>query len=93
MDHNTLVTIGIACMFALAWLGWARRCSCEKCAFHRNEDRMERLRAAETAEKYKADQATLRHDYEHKGGGFRDGDPDRFNCPDDTCARNPRRVD
>jgi len=52
---------------------------------------MKRLKRAEETAKYKKDQAALRHDYEHKGGGFRDGDPDRFNCPDDQCPRNPRK--
>jgi hypothetical protein len=35
-------------------------------------------------------QLELRHDVEHRGFGFRRGDPDRFACPDPACPRNPR---
>lgn len=66
-------------------------CRCEKCAFHTNERRMENLRRAEAAAKYAADQSSLRHDYEHKGGGFLPGDPDKFNCSVEGCPRN-RKV-
>lgn len=40
-DHNLLILCGIALMGVLAWLARYRPCSCEKCAFHVNEHRMD----------------------------------------------------
>lgn len=39
------------------------------------------------------DDVARRHDYDHKGGGFRPGDPDRYHCADESCKRNPRQLD
>lgn len=74
----SLLVVGAAAVLSL--LAWDRGCQCAKCAFHENEKRMARLRHKE-----------LNHDAEHKGFGFKAGDPDRQHCADDTCARN--RVD
>lgn len=82
IDHNTLVLIAISCMVWLAWLARMRTCTCEKCAFHQNEARVERLRKAERD-----------HDRQHKGDNF-GGSPDRFDCSDIHCPRNKmNRVD
>jgi hypothetical protein len=57
-------------------------CVCEKCAFHVNEVRMERAR-----------QRDLEHEYAHKGSGFRDTSPDKYDCPDPFCDRNRHQHD
>lgn len=89
--HNMFVLLALFAMTFIGALAWKKECDCGKCAFHANEKRMKRLKAQEESERYSKDQANLRHDYEHKGGGWRTGDPDRFNCADDTCPRNPRK--
>lgn len=68
------------------------RCSpespCPKCAFHVNEGRMRRYEA----DRARADEITrqqeLRHDAAHKGFGWATGGPDKYNCADESCARN-----
>ena len=63
----------------LLWVLPNSKCVCVKCAFHENERRMAALRQKEHD-----------HDVEHKGFGFRDITPDRFNCDDADCPRNAR---
>lgn len=75
-----LVVLVLICVSVLAALAWDHGCRCEKCSFHVNEQRIARLRADE-----------LRHDADHKGFGFKAGEPDRFSCGDDNCNRNPRK--
>lgn len=77
--HLALVAVG-----GLVVLLWAlpAPCRCEKCGFHVNERRLAALQQVET-----------KHDYEHKGPAFRNGDPDRYPCADDTCPRNPPARD
>ena len=68
-------------LVSLAYLWWwASRCRCGKCSFHENERRMAALKQVE-----------LRHDFMHKGIGFKDTDPDRYDCPDEACVRNKTR--
>ena len=55
------IYLGVLCLFALAWLARHRNCNCEKCAFHQNEARVERLRKKEQD-----------HDAEHNWGDCRD---------------------
>ena len=79
LTHLALIVAG-AVIGYLWW--WARECRCEKCAFHVNEARVARLRHAE-----------LKHDTAHKGFGFKDGAKDYLPCDDDTCPRNPKRLE
>lgn len=76
-----------ACCAYLLWL-IPGPCKCPKCAFHTNELNVARLKKAEELEEQRAKDEVLRHDYEHKGGSFLKGDPDRFNCHTETCERN-----
>lgn len=95
MTHEE--ALSFALLAALAWsfaiTYWARECRCAQCQFHVHERRVAAAKAKSEAETAARKQADLRHEYEHKGGGWQDGDPDRFDCRDDSCRRNRRRVD
>lgn len=73
------------------------RCSkdnpCAKCSYHVNEQRVARMEAERLRVEEQERQIVLRHDMEHKGAGALPRDPDKFSCSDETCARNPKRVD
>jgi hypothetical protein len=68
------------------------RCSkdnpCPKCAFHVNEQRMAKLEAEHQRVEEAKRQMELRHDAAHKGFGWALGEPDKYNCGDEACARN-----
>ena len=65
---------------ALAYTGWqGARCRCPDCGVHVQEERNRKLH-----------QAQLAHDTEHKGFGWRAGEPDRYRCHSDYCERNPK---
>lgn len=83
-DAVTVLQIALVFVGALAVILWMlpSPCSCEKCAFHVNEKRMERARQAEA-----------QHDIQHKGFGYRDGDPDIRDCRDSACSRNRNGVE
>jgi len=61
---------------------------CPKCAFHVNEQRVERLTAERERVEEQERQITLRHDAAHKGWGWAEDKPDRYNCTDEKCSRN-----
>ena len=67
--------VGAALLYALPG-----ECRCPSCPKHVRE-REEKTRR----------QVELQHDYQHKGGGFRPGDPDLYSRTDERCPRNPRR--
>lgn len=86
MTHNDLVALASIALFLLALIGWRTESdqACPECSHCKAKTRQ-----AERAKMQRAaDQAEFRHDYEHKGMGWRDGDPDRYDCPDLKCSRN-----
>lgn len=66
----------------------AAPCDCPKCAFHVNERRMKGYEADRKRQESAELQTRLRHDAAHKGWGWAPGDPDKFNCEAEDCARN-----
>lgn len=90
MTHEVALSLALA--VALGVIAWARwylsECRCASCQFHIHERRVAAETAKRAAEVEAKRQADLGHEYAHKGGGFQDGDPDRFNCHDDECRRN-----
>lgn len=75
--HNSWVMLAAAALLWLAWMARWRPCRCEKCAFHQNEARVERLKQAER-----------KHDALHKGFGYTQSTPDLYKCSDPECYRN-----
>lgn len=86
------LTYAVVLAAAASYLIWMLPgpCVCDKCPFHTNERRMEALRKAEAEEKASLADAERRHDCQHKGGSWLNGDPDKFACPDEKCPRNPK---
>lgn len=84
------LTYAVVMAAAASYLIWLLPgpCKCEKCGFHVNERAMARLKAKEDEERRAADQAALQHDYWHKGAGWTESTPDKFNCNSETCPRN-----
>ena len=78
--HNTLLLLAVVAMFVLAVLARYQRPECKECDHCKARSSKEEAEARER-----------RHDYEHKGGGWGQNDPDRFSCGDESCRRNPRR--
>lgn len=84
LTYALLAAITVVSYFAYL----LRECRCSSCAFHKTERLQKAAKAKAEAESEARRQADLRHEYEHKGGGFLPGDPDRFNCHDEACRRN-----
>lgn len=78
IDFVAILLLMVAVTY-LRW--WAAKCRCEKCSFHVNEYRMAHVRQQE-----------LNHDAEHKGWGFKTGDPDVKDCHMERCPRNRRSA-
>lgn len=93
MDPTLLIVgAGVVALAGYVYGYMTGRCSpespCPKCAFHVNEGRMARYEADRKRSDEAARQLGLRHDAEHKGFGWATNEPDKYNCHDETCARN-----
>jgi hypothetical protein len=93
-DYFIIGAILLAAM-TYAYGYWTGKCSadnpCAKCSFHVNEQRMAKYEAESRRKQRFMDQFELRHEAEHKGFGFRDEDPDRYECANASCERNKRK--
>lgn len=94
MTHEMALTYAlIAALILVVALHWqAAQCRCGNCEFHKHERRVakEKAKLAKIEEQKKS--AASAHEYQHKGGGWQDGDPDRFDCPEESCRRNRHTV-
>ncbi len=77
-----VTAILFACIVVLAtlWRYYQDRIDrCPSCP-HCERETLERARH----------QREMQHDAMHKGFGWSDGEPDRYDCPDQQCPRNHR---
>lgn len=91
-----IVVVAAIAMFAYLWGYHTGRCSkmnpCPKCAVHSDEHKVWAAAEKERQKRMFMDQYELRHEMDHKGQGFKDSDPDRWDCRNPNCTRN-RGID
>lgn len=95
--QTALVLLAVALVGALALCAylawWANECRCDHCAFHKHARRVAAEEKRLHHEQVKKQQEQLAHEMAHKGQGYKDSDPDLYDCLDASCRRNRGRLE